>query len=79
MTASLVYLGRSTWKIRLIRFADGARLSSNHLIRPRQHIRWDRQADLLGGFEVDDELELRRLLDRQIGRASCRERVYHPV
>src|SRR5882724_129450 len=27
----------------------------------------DREAEGLGGFEVDDELELRRLLDRQVG------------
>jgi hypothetical protein len=39
---------------------------SNHPIRPRQHVRWDRQADLLGGFEIDDEVELRRLLDRNV-------------
>ena len=35
----------------------------NDLIRPYQHVRWNRQADLLGGFQIDDELELFRLLD----------------
>ena len=30
----------------------------DHLIRPRQHIRRDRQADLLRGFQVDHELDL---------------------
>ena len=40
----------------------------DHLIRPRQHIRRDRQADLLRGFQVDHELDLRRLLNRQISR-----------
>ena len=39
----------------------------DHLIRPRQHVRWNRQADLLGRFQIDDELELRRLLHREIG------------
>ena len=39
----------------------------NDFIRPRQHVRRNRQADLLGGFEIDDELELRRLLDGKIG------------
>ena len=33
----------------------------------RQHLRRNRQADLLGGFQIDDQLELRRLLDGQIG------------
>ena len=39
----------------------------NHPIRPLQHIRRDRQADLLRRLQVDDEFELRRLLHRQIG------------
>ena len=39
----------------------------NHLIRPRQHIRRNRQADLLGGLEIDEELKLRRLLDGNVG------------
>ena len=38
----------------------------DHLIRPHQHVRRNRQADLLRGFEIDDELKLRRLLDRQV-------------
>ena len=39
----------------------------NHLIRPLQHLGRDRQADLLRGFEIDDELELDRLLDGKVG------------
>lgn len=42
--------------------------SPNYPVRPRQHIRRDRQADLLGGFEVDDEFKLDRLLDGKISR-----------
>jgi hypothetical protein len=38
----------------------------NHLIRPCQHVRRYRQADLFGGFQIDDQLELFRLLHRQI-------------
>jgi hypothetical protein len=38
----------------------------DHLIRPREHIRRDRQADLLGGFQVDNKLELCRLLDGKV-------------
>ena len=30
----------------------------NHPVRPRQHIRRDRQADLLRGFQIDDEFGL---------------------
>ena len=38
------------------------------LIRPRKKFRRKRQADLLRRFQVDNELKLRRLLYRQIGR-----------
>ena len=31
----------------------------NDFIRPRQHIRRNRQADLLGRFQIDDESNLR--------------------
>src|SRR5215831_19225443 len=43
---------------------------SNDFIRPRQHIRRNRQADLLRRLEVDDQLELCRLLDWQV-RGFC--------
>src|SRR5262252_8449753 len=39
----------------------------NHLIRSCQQRRRNRQAKRLGRLEVDDQVELRRLLDRQIG------------
>src|SRR5262245_48926395 len=48
-------------------------LSLNHFIRSRQHIRCIRQVDLLFGFQVYVELELRRLLDRQVSRLSSFE------
>ena len=38
----------------------------NHLIRPRQQRRRDREAEGLGGLEVDSEPECRRLLNRNI-------------
>jgi hypothetical protein len=49
---------------------DGAALSAmvlpqsllDHLIGAQQQRLWDRQAEGLGGLEVDDQLELRRLL-----------------
>ena len=41
--------------------------SLNHLVRPIQQRLRNRQADLLGCFQIDDELELLRLLHRKIG------------
>ena len=39
----------------------------NDFIRSRQHVRRNRQADLLRGFQIDDEFELRRLLHGKFG------------
>lgn len=44
------------------------RLSSDHLIRPRQDVRRDRQDHLLRGFEVYDELVFSRPLHRKVCR-----------
>jgi len=33
------------------------RCSLDHPIRPCQHVGWNREADLVGGFEVDQQLE----------------------
>ena len=49
----------------------------NHPVRSRQHIRRNREADLLGGFEINDQLEFSRLLDRQIGRLGALENFVH--
>ena len=51
--------------------------SLDHLIRPIQHRLRDRQADLLGRLEIDHQLELRRLLDRQIGRLGSLQDFVH--
>src|SRR5882724_1564359 len=40
----------------------------NDFIRSRQHIRRNGYTDLLGRFQIDDELELLRLLDGQVTR-----------
>jgi hypothetical protein len=45
----------------------------NKVIRPPQQRRRDRQTDSLGGLEVDDQLELRRLLDGQVGGLGALE------
>jgi hypothetical protein len=39
----------------------------DHPIRPRQHIRRNRQTDLLGCFQIDHQLKLLRLLGRKVG------------
>src|SRR5215471_5525975 len=44
--------------------------SSNNLIRSRQHVRRNRQADLFGGFKIDHKLKLHWLLHREIGWLS---------
>ena len=43
------------------------RNSSDHLIRPRQHVRWDGETNPLRGFEVDRQVDFRRLLHWEIG------------
>ena len=48
-------------------------------IRPRQHIRRNRQADLLGGLEIDHKLKLHRLFDWQIGWLGTFEDSVHVV
>src|SRR6185295_11499268 len=50
--------------------ADSWQLLSNHFVRPNQHVRRDRQSDLLRSLEIDDEFKLGRLLDREI-RGLC--------
>src|SRR6266498_2998510 len=49
----------------------------DHLVRSRQNVGRNREADLLGGLQVDDELELRRLLHRQIGGLGSLQYLVH--
>src|SRR5690242_20723019 len=63
-------------------FAGRARQSTaqgllDHLIRPRQERRRDRQAEGLGGLEVHDQIELCRLLDREVARLAALEDLVH--
>src|ERR1700687_5499270 len=44
-----------------------ARFLFNHLVDNGEHAGWNVEAERLGGLEVDDEFELGRLLDRQVG------------
>ena len=47
------------------------------LIRPQQQRRRDGEAERLGDLEVDDQLELRRLLYGQVGRLCALENLIH--
>src|SRR6185295_19374076 len=51
--------------------------SFNDLIRSLQERRWDREAEGLGGLEVDGELEFRRLLDRKISRLGASQNLVY--
>src|SRR6266478_1512007 len=52
-------------------------LSSDHFVRPRQHVRRDREANLFRRLEIDDELELHRLFHWQVGRLAPFENLVH--
>src|SRR5215475_4386961 len=60
--------GRQSWHRGML----GAPLF-DHLIGPCEERRWNRQAECLGGLQVDDQLELGGLLHRQIGRFGALE------
>ena len=53
--------------------------SLDDFIRSRQHLLRNRQTDLLSGFEIDDELELLRLLDGQVGRLGTFQNLVNEV
>jgi hypothetical protein len=46
----------------------GQKQSFDQLVRAQQHRRRDREPERFRSLEIDDELELRRALDRQVGR-----------
>src|SRR5260370_13374421 len=50
-----------------------------HLIRSLQERRRDREAEGLGGLEVDHHIELGRMLDREVGRLGALQDAVHEV
>src|SRR5215470_1655432 len=50
---------------------------SDHLVRSCQHTRRNRETDLLGGLEIDHQLKLPWLLDRNIGGLCALEDLVH--
>jgi hypothetical protein len=51
--------------------------SLDHLVRQEQDGRWDREAQRLGGLQVDDQLKFRGLLHRQVGGLGALEDLVH--
>jgi hypothetical protein len=49
----------------------------DHPIRPRQHLLWNYEADLLGSLEIDHQLEFRRPFDRKISRLGAFQDFVH--
>ena len=58
---------------------DTRLFSLDHLIRPIQHRLRNRQPDLLGCFQIDHQLKLRRLLHRQIGGLGSLQDSVHVI
>ena len=61
----------------LVTQSSELRFLLNQPIRSGQHIRWNRETDLLCGFEIDHQLKLRRLLHRQVRRLSAFQDLVH--
>src|SRR5215469_1648504 len=51
--------------------ANSVRWLFNHLVGASEERLGDRNAKGVGGLEVDDQLELRRLLDGKVGRLGA--------
>ena len=52
-------------------------MSPNDSVPAHQHVGRNRQADLFGRFQIDDEFKLRRLLNGQIGGPTAFQDLVH--
>ena len=63
---------RALAHVRFVPIADSCtaaqRIVIDHLVGAANEHVWDVEIECLGGLEVDDQFDLRSLLDRQIGR-----------
>src|SRR5207245_2404882 len=79
----MISLAAIKWKENSIQFYD--RVSQppernrlfDHLVRPEQHRLRNRHADLLCRFQIDHQLELRRLLYRKVCGFGALENFIH--
>src|SRR5438093_93421 len=82
-SATLSVPAAPRWRVayRTDRMRDRRRMragpSLDQLVRPEQHRPRDRQAERLGGLQVDHQLELRGLLDREIAGLGALEDLVH--
>jgi hypothetical protein len=51
----------------------------DHLIRAREHVGRNHQADLLRCLEIDHKFKLGRLLHRQVGRLRSLQNPIHEI
>ena len=62
------------WIVRFVPLATDAPQQTaslfDHLVGEHEQLRWHIEAKHLGGLEIDHELELRRLLNQQVGGPS---------
>src|SRR6185295_18399447 len=54
-------------------------LLANHLVRQHDHRRRKCQAECLGGLQIDDQLEERGPLEREVGRLRAPQDLVHIV
>ena len=69
--------GRGGLSLLLRRLVDLSKhsCSFDHLVGAGEKRRWDRQAECLGGPQIDDELKLGRLLDRKVAIVAVMRKI----
>lgn len=69
----------NTWNLGTFEPLNGSIRLLDYSVRPCQHVRRNRNADLLGRLEINHELELGRLLDGQVRGLSPFENLIYEV
>ena len=68
---------RSSYRVTVFYLVLPLSSSLNHPVRSLQDVRRDRQADLHCRFQIDDELEFRRLFHWEISGLSALQNLVH--